>query len=136
MNEGLANIITKFKNEVKKYSSMGADSKVDLFISTVFALLGMQDYFINYANYARNLAESLKPTQCASINSLRKIEATMRHLSTSPPRDLHEGAQLVLSTYICLHISGEPVSIGRLDYVLRRFAKPIDPNATEIILSQ
>jgi pyruvate-formate lyase len=60
----------------------------------------------------------------------------MRNLSVDPPTDLQEGAQLVLSVYNCLHLTGEPISIGRLDYVLRKFAKPIDPSAKIIHLDQ
>ena len=32
-----------------------------------------------------------------------------------------QGAQLALSVFVCLHITGEPVSIGRLDQHLARF---------------
>lgn len=63
----------------------------------------------------------------------------MNHLAHYPPvapspksknargqiRSLHQGAQLVLSVFICLHLTGEPVSLGRLDYSLRKFARPI-----------
>lgn len=110
--------------------------KVNLFIGSYFALLGMQQYFRNYAKYADDLISELKTTQVASINSLRKISSTMNQIAVGPPRDLHEAAQLMLSTFICLHITGEPVSLGRLDYVLRKYAKPIDPNSTTLNLSQ
>lgn len=110
--------------------------KVNLFVGSYFALLGMQQYFINYAKYADDLIRQLKTTQTASLNSLRKISSTMSNISVDPPKDLHEAAQLMLSTFICLHITGEPVSLGRLDYVLRKFAKPIDPNASTLTLSQ
>jgi|688.fasta_scaffold599589_1 hypothetical protein len=63
----------------------------------------------------------------------------MTHLSHLPPipistntkdsksaiKSLHQGAQLVLSIFICLHLTGEPVSLGRLDYDLRKFATAI-----------
>ena len=49
----------------------------------------------------------------------------MTRLSKYVPRNLKEGAQLVLSVFICLHLTGEPVSLGRLDYTLRKFAKQI-----------
>lgn len=94
-------------------------------MSTVFALLGLQQYFINYSIYANDLVKSYKASQEASVHSMERVAKTMLHLSKYPPTNLHEGAQLVLSLFICLHISGEPVSVGRLDYVLRKFAKPL-----------
>ena len=57
--------------------------------------------------------------------SFSDISEVMTRLSKYVPRTLKEGAQLVLSVFICLHLTGEPVSLGRLDYTLRKFAKPI-----------
>lgn len=85
----------------------------------------MKRYFHNYSEYARIYADSLKPTEKASIESLRAIQITMGNLSSKAPNSLREGAQLALSIFICLHITGEPVSIGRLDYILRKWAKPV-----------
>jgi hypothetical protein len=61
----------------------------------------------------------------------------MAHLSRYAPvaptpksktklNSLHQGAQLVLSIFICLHLTGEPVSLGRLDHALRKFANAIN----------
>lgn len=136
INEGLGAITEKFKTEAKKYVGQKVNAKAELFLATYFSLLGMQQYFRNYAKYATDLAKTLKTSQQASIQSLEKIAATMTHLATGAPRDLREGAQLMLSTFICLHITGEPVSLGRMDYVLRKFAKPIDPLATTLVLDQ
>ena len=68
--------------------------------------MGMKRYFQNYANYARLFAESLKPTQKASIESLKAIQTTMSNISSKAPSSLREGAQLALSIFICLHITG------------------------------
>lgn len=54
----------------------------------------------------------------------------MKHLADHPPTNFHQGVQLVLSVYLALHLCGEDVSIGRLDYVLRKWGKNLDPNAT------
>lgn len=57
----------------------------------------------------------------------------MRHLACNPPTlpktsnskaandSLHQAVQLILSVFICLHLTGEPVSIGRVDYLVRKF---------------
>ena len=66
----------------------------------------------------------------------------MAHLSKNAPvpltpksktkiNSLHQGAQLVLSVFICLHLTGEPVSLGRLDYTLRKFANAINKSNYE-----
>lgn len=49
MQDGLEKIINRFKDATKQQSD---PKKVELFVSTVFALLGLQQYFINYADYA------------------------------------------------------------------------------------
>jgi hypothetical protein len=51
----------------------------------------------------------------------------MNHLAHKPPtaKNLHQGVQIILSVYNCLQLTGEPVSIGRLDYSLRKFANAI-----------
>ena len=51
-------------------------------------------------------------------------------------KGLHQGAQLILSVFICLHLTGEPVSIGRIDHLLNEYAIPIDKDATTITISQ
>ena len=58
----------------------------------------------------------------------------MTNLSKSAPQTLVEGAQLGLSVFICLHLTGEPVSLGRLDHTLRKFAAPIADSS--FIISQ
>lgn len=37
--------------------------------------------------------------------------------------------QLILSLYLALHLTGEVVSVGRIDHALRKWAKPVDPHA-------
>lgn len=86
------------------------------------------------------MISNLGPKEVASKHSLELIRDTMKHLAHYAPitptpktkdtrtlvKSLHQGAQLILSVFICLHLTGEPVSLGRLDYALRKFARPID----------
>ena len=114
MENGLDYVIKQFVNEAnnnKNFIVNGVTDdakkhKFELFVSSVIALLGMKKYFQNYSNYAKLYADSLKPTEKASIDSLRAIQTTMSNLSSKAPSSLREGAQLALSIFICLHITG------------------------------
>lgn len=67
----------------------------------------------------------------------------MRHLSSKPPTipkgnnakamndSLHQAVQLILSVFICLHLTGEPVSIGRVDYLVRKFVPKYSQQPTQ-----
>jgi pyruvate-formate lyase len=109
----------------------------------------MKQYFLNYSKLAEEMLKNLGPKEEASKKSLTTIRDTMARIACYPPepykkgepeekriRGLHQGAQIILSTFICLHLTGEPVSIGRVDYLLRQWAKPIDPKATTVVIAQ
>lgn len=49
MQDGLEKMIKKFKAAANHQTD---PKKIELFVATVFALLGLQQYFINYADYA------------------------------------------------------------------------------------
>jgi len=57
----------------------------------------------------------------------------MLHIAEKPPicptenrlKALRQGAQILLSTYFCNQLTGEPISIGRADYILRKYAAPV-----------
>lgn len=84
----------------------------------------MQKYFDNYEKLATKHKKKLKKeTQIESYNSLRNIQRNMRILKEKRAENLCQGAQMVLSVFICLHLTGEPVSLGRLDHVLDKFVK-------------
>ena len=50
-----------------------------------------------------------------------KLAGNLAHIASLPPKTLTQGAQLALTIFITLHVTGEPVSIGRLDHLLGRF---------------
>lgn len=52
---------------------------------------------------------------------MRTIASRMKYLAEGKPRDLAEAVQLIFSIHCCLHLTGEPVSVGRLDQLLARF---------------
>lgn len=135
-DKGLGALTQDFQNSANGVKNLTDKKKYNLFIATVFALHGLKQYFINYADLAKSLAAKCSPQQEASRLSFTKIESTMRKLSTQKPETLHEGAQLALSIFITLHITGEPVSLGRLDHELDRFATKLDPTAKTVNISQ
>ena len=47
----------------------------------------------------------------------------MHKIATDRPETLIEAVQLLFSYHCCLHLSGEPVSIGRIDQFLEPFLK-------------
>lgn len=57
---GLAKIIEDFKAKANQFLAAQNQEKYHLFISSVFALLGMQRYFENYSKLAQSLKANLK----------------------------------------------------------------------------
>lgn len=132
---GLQEVINRFNIAAKaalaeNSSEATKKKKHELMVATVFALLGLQQYFLNYAQLAADMVAKLGPNEIASRLSLQSVHENMKHLAYHPPQNLHQGVQLVLSVFICLHHSGEVVSIGRMDHALRKFARPIHPEDT------
>lgn len=89
--------------------------------SALSAFEGVTAYFHNFANLARRKLEQT-PLSCdADRNNLSEIAFRMDKLTTAPPSTFIEAAQLVFSLHCIMHISGESVSIGRLDQILNPF---------------
>lgn len=95
------------------------------------------------------MLDCLGTHEVASKKSLEQIYRTMSHLSKYPPKvpkstdakevwieSLHQGAQLILTIFITLHLTGEPVSIGRVDYLLRHLVPTPPAGCTELNPSQ
>lgn len=58
----------------------------------------------------------------------------MQKISTDRPETFVEAVQLLFSYHCCLHLTGEPTSIGRLDQILQPFLPGTSPeDAQEII---
>ncbi len=76
---------------------------------------------MNYANLCDRRITALSQYEEYSKESLSNLASNLRHVSKHPPKTLVQGAQLILSVFVSLHITGEPVSIGRLDQFLGKF---------------
>jgi Dyp-type peroxidase family len=90
----------------------------DFYTSVVLALEGVQGYCRNWALLAERTAMTLPEDRRANLLS---VADRMRRLATEPPASFTDAAQLVFTVHCCLHLTGDPVSIGRLDQLLQPF---------------
>ena len=83
------------------------------------------DYIVQYVSSGGFLYFCLTELQTRLNVSVLKlqIETRMNKISTDRPETFIEAVQLLFSFHCCLHLSGEPTSIGRLDQLLEPFLK-------------
>ena len=85
------------------------------------ALEGVQENCRAYARLACITAAGLPDGMAAEKTNLHGVAARMQRLSTERPATMLEAAQLIFTLHACLHLSGEPTAIGRLDQMLQPF---------------
>jgi pyruvate-formate lyase/deferrochelatase/peroxidase EfeB len=120
-------------DEVKALLGKATDTKSkDFYQSVILSLEGVQIYLRNYANLAIKKRQEPPRHSDDDNKNLEAIAERMNRLCTEPPKSFLDAAQLVFSMHCCMHISGEGVSIGRLDQLLFPFYKN-DVDAQEII---
>ncbi|KAK2570558.1 putative dehydratase PflD [Acropora cervicornis] len=111
------------------------EEQSDFVASCILALEGAQKYIKNFgflAGYMAQKSESIFSD--AQRENLKTIEARMHKIATDRPETFIEAVQLLFSYHCCLHLSGEPVSIGRMDQFLEPFLEGTPPvEAQEII---
>lgn len=107
----------------------------DFIASCILALEGMQKYMKNFGFLAGYLADNSGfAISEAQKQNLKQIEARMKKMSTDRPETFVEAVQLLFSYHCCLHLTGEPTSIGRLDQILLPFLQGTSAeDAQEII---
>jgi Dyp-type peroxidase family len=88
--------------------------------SAILAVEGIQEYYRNYALLAERMAADAA-TQPDEQANLTAIAARMRKLATDKPDTFVEAAQSIFTYHCCLHLTGLPVSVGRLDQLLWPF---------------
>ncbi len=101
--------------------------------SAVLSLEGVQEYCQNYALLAEKLAADSADHPEAQAN-FNAIAARMRKLATDKPDDFLEATQLVFTYHCCLHLTGLPTSVGRLDQLLWPFFATTTEAAAQEIL--
>lgn len=109
------------------------DDERSFFRSAVLALEGVQGYCRNFALLAERMAadHGAHPDEQANLQALA---ARMRKLTTERPETFVEAAQCVFTLHCCLHLVGEPVSIGRLDQLLWPFRETTSEEEAQEVL--
>lgn len=94
----------------------------DFITSCILALKGISKYIRNFGFLAGYCADNSGfAISDAQKQNLKQIEARMKKISTDRPETFVEAVQLLFSYHCCLHLTGEPTSIGRLDQILQPF---------------
>ncbi|MGZ5433841.1 MAG: glycyl radical enzyme domain-containing protein, partial [Thermoanaerobaculia bacterium] len=101
--------------------------------SAILALEGVQEYCRNYALLAERMAADHATHPEAQAN-FTAIAARMRKLATGKPDDFVEAAQLIFTYHCCLHLTGLPVSVGRLDQLLWPYFKTVSEEQAQEVL--
>jgi Dyp-type peroxidase family len=110
--------------------------KKDLYQASLFSLKGVSEYIERYADLAQQTARQMSQGQAWEKENLHAIDVRMRHLTTGKPRSFLEAVQLLFSVHCCIHLTGEPTALGRLDQVLLPYLKMDDislEDAQEVI---
>lgn len=121
LSKGLEALLKDLRKRREK--AAGNESQRDFYDAAILSLEGVQGYCRNYALLAERMAEDAS-THPEARENLKMLAARMRKLATDKPRTLVEAAQSILNLHCCLHLVGEPVSIGRLDQLLAPFFEP------------
>lgn len=118
VDDGLGKIIS----DIESLENASEDAaKKDFYRACVLSLQGVQDHLISFAELAETKADNTAAGQVAERHNLQSIAERLRTISHSAPSTMLEAAQLIFTYHTCLHMNGEPVSIGRLDQYLGRF---------------
>eukprot|EP00250_Pteridium_aquilinum_P022195 c25321_g3_i1 orf=899-4873(+) len=138
LDKGIAGLIAEAQ---AKLSAETEASKREFYNSIILSLFGVQEHCRAYARLAEEMSTQIGAGQLAEQENLKEIAARMNSLAEEPPKTMLEAAQLIFTLHSCLHLTGEPTAIGRLDQLLFPFytadiANGVlegDDNAQEII---
>lgn len=101
--------------------------------AAILAVEGIQEYYENHALLAERMAADHAAHPAEQANLLA-IAARMRKLATRKPDTFVEAAQSVFTYHCCLHLTGLPVSVGRLDQLLWPYiATTTEAEAQEVL---
>ncbi len=93
----------------------------ELYLSAILSLQGMAEYSQRYSMLASNMMADCTPGQVRERQNLEEIAARMDKLAYGKPETFVDAVQLVYTLHCCLHLNGEPSSLGRLDQILNPF---------------
>lgn len=129
---GLGGLLTDLQQRLDAVPA--TSSQHDFYQAAIWSLEGVQQYLRNWAELAQQ-AGAASPCADHKANMLQVAQRLM-HLVSAPPRDFHDGVQLIYSYHCCLHLVGDLTSFGRLDQILWPLLQKVplsDEQAQEII---
>ena len=112
---GLEGLINKLKT--KKSEATTKESQ-DFYQSSYLSLKGVSEYCLRYAKLATKLSLTMSVGQAWEKQNLESISVRMTKLATQKPDTFVEALQLIFTLHTCLHLTGEPTALGRLDQIL------------------
>lgn len=122
---GLGGLIAQVEAKLATASStpLGAAkySAKDFYTASLLALQGVSDVCLRFSALAAKQATTLSKTQVWEKQNLQEVSARMKKLATEKPDTLVEAVQLIFTVHSCLHLTGEPTALGRLDQLLAPF---------------
>ena len=118
VDQGLSGLLAEVVGRTDKTKD---EDKKEFYHSCEIALHGVMDHLQRYAALADRRAAELNDAQQAEKENLAEVAQRLRKLCTEKPATMLEAAQLIFSTFTCLQLNAEPVSIGRLDQYLQPF---------------
>ena len=126
LSRGLGALIA----EMQQRSAAATDAGQQAFYQSVLlALQGVQGWCLNHARLAEAMAADTPDTRAWEKDNLLALAARARRLAVQPPQGFVDAVQTVFMMHCCLHLVGNPVSIGRLDQYLIGFYRA-DPDLT------
>ena len=109
--------------ELHEFIANSSDQKKDFYEASLITLLGIKEHCLNYADLAKEMATARKSShgQIWEYQNLLSIAERMENLTKSRPETFVEAVQLIFTVHSCLHLTGEPCALGRLDQWLMPF---------------
>ncbi len=128
---GFGGILADLRQRAAAPGSTG--DQESFYQGAIFAIEGVQEYCRNHALLAERMAADAAAHPGEQQNLL-ELARRMRKLATDKPDDFVEAAQLIFTYHCCLHLTGCPVSVGRLDQLLwPYFATTTEADAQEVL---
>lgn len=134
LERGIGALLADAESRRDRSADDGDDARRDFFQSVVYALEGVQEYCVSYALLAERTAETQEEGRPDRREDLLALASRARKLAADAPETFLEATQLVFTMHCCIHLAGNPVSIGRLDQLLAPFHDDGDTEAEQEIL--
>ncbi|KAK7075559.1 hypothetical protein SK128_021984 [Halocaridina rubra] len=116
---GLDGMIADMKR--RKEAAGLSEVKQEFYECGILAYEGMQMYMENYAKLAEHLSKLTHEYSKSEIDNLASISKRMQKLAHEPAENLLEAVQIIFTLHSCLHLTGEPVAVGRFDQFLEPY---------------